>query len=96
MPDNTNCRIEAYMGPLNGPIPNNRSDFHVMLPTNSSDQAPDGSSMAGKCVSSVSDFQTRYPDLHKAFIKTIATEVCNRSRNSTERIKKNIKEGTGY
>jgi|GEM_PF-3014763 len=43
--------------------------------------------------SSMSDFKTTAPEVYKAMMQSIATNICNDSKNWTDRIIETMKEG---
>ncbi len=98
MQNNNSYRVEAFMGQINGPLPPNFSNFHTTMGDSQGNavHSPTGSGqmMSDKYVSSVWDLQNKQPDLYKNFVRSLASEINNQSRNSSERIRKNIKESS--
>lgn len=88
MKNNNNYRVEAFMGQVNGPLPPNFSNFHTTMPLENKETLDSKKVF----VSTVWDLQKKHPDLYKNFVRSLATEINNQSRNSSERIRKNIKE----
>lgn len=86
------------MGQINGPLPPNFSNFHATRGDLKADavhlQTESGQAMSDKYVSSVWDLQNKQPDLYKNFVRSLASEINNQSRNSSERIRKNIRESS--